>query len=120
MEMPVADPQKAADRYVSIGAADRGQMGDAVRVLIGGVLVHLVQGDTKKSSRSSKGRPPVRFELTVDQVEMKHAQLRMLDLNPGELKILDNGARGFEWEDEDGYVFRFVGPARRADDPLIL
>lgn len=120
LEMPVADPQKAADRYVSVGAIDRGKMNDTLRVLIGGILVHLVQGDAQKSSRGKDGRPPVRFELTVDQVEMKHKQLEMLDLKPGKLEILENGARGFEWQDEDGYVFRFVGPARRPDDPITL
>ncbi len=119
IEMPVADPQAAADRYVSIGFTDRGEMEGVIRIGIGGVLVHLVPGG-KGKPRSRTSRPSIRFDVAVDQIEMKHKQLEMLELKPGPMSVIENGSRAFEWQDEDGYQFRFVGPARRADDPITL
>ena len=114
IEVAVTDPAAAADRLVSIGFQDRTVANGQIRVAISGLLLHLVPRPTGSSKASG-----LAFEMAVDQVEMMHMRLEQLGLKPEALVNRDRGDRSFEWTDPDGHRFRFIGPARRADDPVL-
>lgn len=114
IELAVLNPQAAADRFVSIGFQDRSVANDQLRVAISGLLLHLVP--RRPNAAKATG---VTFEITVDQVETMHLRIEDLGLRPGGLFNRPQGDRAFEWTDPDGHRFRFIGPARRADDPVL-
>lgn len=114
IELAVSDPAAAADRFVSIGFQDRSEANGVLRVSISGLTLHL----TPRAKDAPKAQGQV-FEVTVDQVEMLHLRLQDLGLTPNGLFNRPQGDRAFEWIDPDGHCFRFIGPARRADDPQL-
>ncbi len=117
IELPVREPARSAAVYRSIGFAPRSTAGRYPRLAVGGTVV--VLRPAKGGGGDAKGGGGMMIQVAVDHLENKRAQLRELGLKPGPIRVQGRGDRAFVWRDSDGHGVRFVGPARRADDPKI-
>lgn len=109
LEVPVTDPELAAETYRSLGFEHRMAPDGKTSVAVGGLVLRF----NKRRGRKT-GSPGAGFvlELAVDHAGRKREQLKSLGLKPGAIKKQERGDLAFDWKDPDGHVVRFVGPDR--------
>ena len=127
LELSVAQPAQSAQLYQAIGLSPRTTVGRSPRLALGGMELVLRRQSSALAHNNalrstSKGESPVKgiqLCVTVDDVDAKRRQLIELGLKPSPLRNSKRGDRSFKWQDPDGHVFCFTGPARRPDDRSI-
>jgi len=116
VELSVRSPTHSAQQYVSIGFSPRASTGRNRAVAIGGTVIVFKRQSTNNPTSSSG----ILLQIPVDHIELKRQQLLKLGLKVGAVRRQRRGDHAFQWHDDDGHTIRFVGPARRPSDKILV